>query len=79
MPAGGSYVFRAVLLCHLQLKVNVIVHLVELTACLINIRTEVIVYFVEIYKILVSVLTLIKMTLTNRDCPFHPHRLCETG
>lgn len=59
------YVFRAVLLRHMQLKMNVIVDLVEPTACPINTQTEIIVYFMEIYKIEVSILTLIKVTLTN--------------
>lgn len=59
------YVFRAVLLCHMQLKMNVIVDLGEPTACPINTQTEIIVYFMEIYKIQVSILTLIKVTLTN--------------
>lgn len=49
----------------MQLKMNVIVDLVEPTACPINNQTEIIVYFMEIYKIQVSILTLIKVTLTN--------------
>lgn len=49
IPAGDLHVFRAVLLCHLQLKVNVIVDLVECTACPINTQMEKIVYFMEIH------------------------------
>lgn len=57
IPAGVLCFFRVVLFCHLQLKVNVIVDLVEL-----NTQTEIIVYLMEINKIHVNILTLVKVT-----------------
>lgn len=51
VSAGILCVFRVVLLCHLQLKVNVIVDLVEPGACPISTQTEIIVYSMEINKI----------------------------
>lgn len=51
IPAGIFCVFRVVLLCHLQLKVNVIVDLVDPKACPISTQTEVILYLMEINKI----------------------------
>lgn len=51
IPAGHLYIFIAALPCHLQLKVNLTVDLVELAACPIKTQTEATVYFMEIYKI----------------------------
>lgn len=51
IPAGIFCVFRVVLLCHLQLKVNFIVDLVDPKACPISTQTEVILYLMEINKI----------------------------
>lgn len=62
IPAGLLCVFRTVLLCHLQLKVNVILDLVEPGACPISTQTEIIVYLMEINKIQVNILTLVKGT-----------------
>lgn len=61
IPAGVLCVFRVVLFCHLQLKVNV-VDLVEPGACPISTQTEIIVYLMEINKIHVHILTLVKVT-----------------
>lgn len=62
IPAGVLCVFRVVLLCHLQHKVNVIVDLVEPGASPISAQTEIIVYLMEINKIQVNILTLVKVT-----------------
>lgn len=59
VPARVRMYFTAVLLCHLQLKVNVVVDCVEPVP-------KVIVYLMEIYNIWVNNLTLIKVILTNR-------------
>lgn len=51
IPSGVLCLFRVVLLCHLRLKVNVTVDLVEPAACPNSTQTEIIVYLMEISKI----------------------------